>query len=95
MRSVRVRRRADGSVELRRARLRDAALGPEAAILAAMLIGTIAFLTLVATTLVESPLLVTIPSALALVGFWGGGVARRARDANDGSDDGPEPPHAA
>ena len=52
MRPVRIRRRSDGIIELRRTRLRDVALGPDAALLAAMLIGTIAFLTLVATTLV-------------------------------------------
>jgi hypothetical protein len=94
MRPVRIRRRSDGIIELRRTRLRDVAVGPDAAILAAMLIGTVAFLTLVATTLVESPLLVTIPSALALVGFWGGGVARRAREET-AEPDRPEPPRAA
>ena len=96
MRTVRIRRRSDGVIELRRTRLRDAAIAPDAAVLAAMLIATIGFLTLVATTLVESPLLVTIPSALALVGFWGGGIARRTREETPtaGEND-PKPPTAA
>ena len=73
MTKFRVLHRPDGIIELRRRRLRDRSIVRDVAILVGLCIGCVAFIALLATILVETPLLIAasavllVPVALSLL----------------------------
>jgi hypothetical protein len=94
MRPLRIRRRPDGVIELRRPRLRDAVVTPDAAILLALFVGSLAFMVLVAVMAVASPGLVVVPGSFALLGLWAGSFARKVRLETASAEASPPPPRA-
>lgn len=93
MRPLRIRHRPDGVIELRRRHLHDAVVTADAAILLALLVGSLAFMSLVAAMAVAAPGLIAIPGAVSLLGLWAGSLARKARLEPASTEPPPPPPH--
>jgi hypothetical protein len=76
----RVIRRSDGLVEIRRRRARDLVLSPVNAVLAAMMLTALLFLTALVAILLVSPILAAIAGGLLGIGAWGSWLVNGTRD---------------
>ncbi len=66
MTKLRILRRPDGVIELRRRRLRDSAVVRDVAIVGGLCVGCVAFITLLAAIIVETPAVLAATGALLL-----------------------------
>ncbi len=89
---LRVRRRPDGVIEVRRRRLRDDVLVSDTVRLICLLAGCSLFIVALTAILVTSPVIVVAAAAFLLPGVWASSLARAAAHLAPGPSPAPVPP---
>lgn len=89
---LRIRRRRDGVIEVRRRRLRDDVFFSDAAVLLALLFGCSLFIVALTAVLVTSPVLIAATAAFLLPGVCGSLLARSAARIGRSPSPAPIPP---